>query len=101
MVVELERGRILEQQIVLLEKTNSELIKQTELLKEQVNLVNEKFKAAENLVSKNEELYKQKEKALNEELEQAKKTRWKSLFVAGGVGSAITALVILGLVIGL
>ncbi len=94
LVVELEKGRLLEQNIILLEKVNSELMKQTELLKEQVILVDEKFKSAEALVIKNEELYNQKIKVLDDELIEAKKPRWKSLFISGGVGALLTLLLI-------
>jgi len=94
LVVELEKGRLLEQNIILLEKVNSELMKQTELLKEQVILVDEKFKSAEALVIKNEELYNQKIKVLDDELTEAKKPRWKSLFISGGVGAILTLLLI-------
>ena len=94
LVVELEKGRLLEQNIILLEKANSELMKQTELLKEQVILVDEKFKSAEALVIKNEELYNQKIKVLDDELNEAKKPRWKSLFISGGVGACIALLLV-------
>ena len=94
LVVELEKGRLLEQNIILLEKVNSELMKQTELLKEQVKLTDEKFKSAEALVIKNEELYNQKIKVLDDELTEAKKPRWKSLFISGGVGAILTLLLI-------
>lgn len=94
LVVELEKGRLLEQNIILLEKANLELMKQTELLKEQVKLTDEKFKSAEALVIKNEELYNQKIKVLDDELTEAKKPRWKSLFISGGVGACIALLLV-------
>ena len=94
LVVELEKGRLLEQNIILLEKVNNELMKQTELLKEQVKLTDEKFKSAEALVIKNEELYNQKIKVLDDELTEAKKPRWKSLFISGGVGACIALLLV-------
>jgi len=94
LVVELEKGRLIEQNIILLEKVNSELIKQTELLKEQVLLVDEKFKSAEALVTKNEELYNQKIKVLDDELNEAKKPRWKSMFISSGVGALLALLLV-------
>ena len=94
LVVELEKGRLLEQNIILLEKVNLELMKQNELLKDQVKLTDEKFKSAEALVIKNEELYNQKIKVLDDELTEAKKPRWKSLFISGGVGAILTLLLI-------
>ena len=95
LVVELEKSKLLEQNIILLEKSNEELIKQTELLKEQVKLMDDKFKSAEALVIKNEELYNQKLKVLNDELNEAKKPRWKSLFVSGGVGAVLAVLLVI------
>ena len=94
LVVELEKGRLLEQNIILLEKVNLELMKQNELLKDQVKLTDEKFKSAEALVTKNEELYNQKIKVLDDELIEAKKPRWKSLFISGGVGACIALLLV-------
>lgn len=95
LVVELEKGKLLEQNIILLEKSNEELTKQTNLLKEQVQLVNDKFKTAEALVNKNEELYNQKVKVLNEELDEANKPRWGSLFGSFGLGVLMTGLLII------
>jgi len=80
--------------IILLEKVNLELMKQNELLKDQVKLTDEKFKSAEALVIKNEELYNQKIKVLDDELTEAKKPRWKSLFISGGVGACIALLLV-------
>jgi hypothetical protein len=94
LVVELEKGRLLQQNLVLLEKTNIELSKQIDLLKEQVKVTGD-------LVSKNEELNNQKLKVLQDELEEAKKPRWKSLFIAGGVGGLITLILVGGLFFGL
>jgi len=94
LVVELEKGRLLEQNIILLEKVNLELMKQNELLKDQVKLTDEKFKSAEALVIKNEELYNQKIKVLDDELTEAKKPRWKSMFISGGVGACIALLLV-------
>ena len=95
LVVELEKGRLLEQNIILLEKSNNELVKQTELLKEQVKLMDDKFKSAEMLVLKNEELYNQKMKVMNDELNEAKKPRWKSMFISGGSGAIIALLLVI------
>jgi hypothetical protein len=94
LVVELEKGRLLEQNIILLEKVNSELMKQNELLKNQVILEDEKFKSAEALVNKNKELYNQKLKVLDDELNEAKKPRWKSMFISSGVGALLTLLLV-------
>lgn len=95
LVVELERAKLLEENITLLEKSNEELKKQSELLKEQVNLLNEKFQAASNLLDKNEELCKQKHKLLEEELKQSKKDNIKNMFISGGIGAVAGAILVL------
>jgi len=101
LVVELEKGKILEKNLDLLEKSNDELTKQTQLLKEQIDLMNEKINAAQKLIDESEKIYGEKEKVfeekeviLNDELKEAKKPRWKSIFSAGGIGAAIAAVLI-------
>jgi len=89
MVVEIEQCRLINKNIVNYYKSNVELTKQIELLNQEVNLLNEKFEVADKLLKANEELYKQKEKVLNDELEEAKKPRWTSMFLSGGIGAAL------------
>jgi len=101
LVVELEKGKILEKNLDLLEKSNDELTKQTQLLKEQIELMNAKIIASQQLITETEKVYVEKEKVfeekeviLNDELKEAKKPRWKSIFSAGGIGAAIAAVLI-------
>lgn len=88
LVVELERGRLLEKNIVLLEQQNQELLKQTEILKEQNKLLQEQFVACNDILKKNDELYKLKIKSLENDLSEAKKPRWGSMFSTFGLGAA-------------
>jgi len=97
LVVELEKGKIIEKNLGLLEKSNIELSKQIDLLKLEVSLVNDKFLTSEKLLKTNEDLYKKKEKVLNDELNEAKKTRWGSLFASGGLGVIITLVLCIAL----
>jgi len=88
-VVELETAQILKAKLEIYRQTTVELAKQVELYKQAVILEEDKYKTCETLISKNEELYKQKEEALQRELTEAKKTRWGSLFSSGGLGAAL------------
>ena len=88
LVVELERGRLLEKNITLLEQQNEELIKQTNILKEQNKLYQEQFQMANDLMKKKDELYKLKTDTLENDLKEAKKPRWGSLFGTFGLGAA-------------
>jgi hypothetical protein len=92
LVVEIEQCRIVNKNIVNYYKSNVELTKQIELLKVEITLLKEKFEVADKLLKTNEELYKQKAEVLNNELEEAKKPRWTSMFISGGVGAALALL---------
>ncbi len=88
LVVELERGRLLEKNVSLLEQQNEELVKQTEILKKQNELLREQFQIANDLMKKKDELYKLKTDVLENELKESKKPRWGSLFGTFGLGAA-------------
>jgi len=94
LVVELEQCRIVNKNIGNYYKSNVELTKQIELLKLETSLLREKFEVADKLLKTNEELYKQKEEAINNELEEAKKPRWTSMFLSGGVGALLALLAV-------
>lgn len=95
LVMELERGRLIEQNLILIEEQNKELMKQTEILKEQNKIYQEQFQAAYELIKKNEELYKLKTDALENDLKEAQKPRWGSLFGTYGLGAASAFLLLL------
>lgn len=93
-VVELERGRLLEKNIQLLEQENNELIKQTNLLKEQNKLILEQYQACNDLLKKNEDIYKLKIQALENDLTDMKKDKRKSMLGSFGVG-ALTGILLM------
>lgn len=88
LVVELERGRLLEKNVTLLEQQTEELTKQTEILRKQNDLLKEQFQIANDLMKKKDELYKLKTDVLENELKESKKPRWGSLFGTFGLGAA-------------
>lgn len=95
LVVELERGRLLEKNVILLEQQTEELNKQTEILKKQNDLLREQFQIANDLIKKKDELYNVKIEALQNDLNEAKKPRWGSLFGTFGLGAASAFMLLL------
>jgi hypothetical protein len=92
LVVELKKCRLEEKSLISCTNSNIELTQQISLLREEVELLKQKYTISENLLLKDEEIYKQKVKVINDELIQAQKTRWGSLFGAGAVGAALMGL---------
>lgn len=97
LVIEIEQCRIVNKNIVNYYKSNVELTKQIELLKLETSLLREKFEVADKLLKTNEELYKQKEEVLNNELDEAKKPRWNSMFISGGIGAALALILVIAI----
>jgi len=106
LVTDLEKSKSLERLTVQLEKQTEALLKQNDALKEQVKLLEEKVAAAEALAAnqekiyqanlkKQEELYKVKEKALQDDLKKASSPRWGAMFGSAGLGALITAILFL------
>lgn len=95
LVIELEKGKLIEKNLELTEKQNLELTKQTEILKEQLKLTKEQLQASQEIIVKNEELNKVKEESLQNEIKEAKKPRWGSLFGSFGLGALTVGLLIL------
>lgn len=95
LVIELERGRLIEKNLILLEQQNQELVKQIDILKQQNQLLQEQFQAANELLKKNEELNKLRIDGLENDLKEAKKPRWGSLFSSFSLGALSAFAVIL------
>ena len=95
LVMELERGKLLEKNIILLEEQNQELLKQIDIIKQQNQLLQEQFQAANELLKKNEELNKLRIDGLENDLKEAKKPRWGSLFSSFSLGALSAFAVIL------
>jgi small-conductance mechanosensitive channel len=89
LVVELDRVDIISQMNDKIEEQNNQLTNQTEILKEQVELLQKKFDLANNLIQQNEDLHKAKEEALEKDLKEASKPKWKSMLLSAGVGGVI------------
>ena len=98
LVVELEKCKIVEKNIVVYYNSNVELSKQIDLLKQEIDLLNQKYQVASDLEKKNEEIYAQKIKVYETDLKNAEKPRWGSLLGSFGLGSIVTGIVILILV---
>lgn len=95
LVVELKKCRLEEKALVSCTNSNIELSQQVSLLVEEVDLLKQKYDITNNLLIKNEEIHNQKFKVVNDELDQAKKPRWGSLFSAGALGAALMGLAII------
>lgn len=89
MVVELERGRICEQQVVHYEKATQELTEQINLLQEQVNMMSKKFDETLKQLEVERKLAEEKDKARIEEIKQAGKPQWTMLFGGFSAGAVL------------
>ena len=97
LTVELEKCKIVEKNIVMYYNSNVELSKQIELLKEEIELLNQKYQVAEDLEKKNEEIYAQKIKVYETELADAKKPKWGAMFGSFGLGALVAAVLCIAL----
>lgn len=96
----------IEKIIFQIEKQNMSLQEQTRIYTEQVKILEDKVKAAELLVLfneklykdslvKQEELYKIKEKTIQDDLDEAKKPRWSTMFGSTGLGVIIAIIAVI------
>lgn len=90
LTTELERCKSIEKITQLIETQNLELKTQTDILKEQVKLANEKYDSALALLKTNEDLNKIKVEALEKDLKEASKPRWGSMGISFSLGSILT-----------
>jgi len=95
MVVELEKGRICEQQVVHYEKVTQELTEQIGLLQEQVGMMSKKFDETLKQLEVERKLAEEKDKARIEEIKQAGKPQWTMLFGGFGAGALLVGALIL------
>ena len=93
-VVELEKNGLYIKKIKLLEKTSTELTNQINLIKEENLIINDKFESCQKTLNETENIYNQQIQTLDDELEEAKKPRWKSLFMSMSLGSILTLLLV-------
>ena len=95
MVVELEKGRICEQQVVHYEKATQELTEQIGLLQEQVSMMSKKFDETLKQLEVERKLAEEKDKARIEEIKQAGKPQWTMLFGGFGAGALLVGALVL------
>jgi len=94
MVVELEKGRITSQELLLQVDKNLELQNQIKIVTEKYNVCDETSKKQDKALKDYDELIKAKDKACDEKVDAAKPGFWKT------IGSAMLVL-LGGIIIGL
>ena len=94
-VVELEKGRICEQQVVQYEVSVKELSIQIESLKTQVETMSKKFDETMKQLETERKIASEKDKARLEEIKAAGKPQWTMLFGGFGAGALLVGALIL------
>ena len=94
-VVELEKGRICEQQVVQYEVSVKELSVQIESLKTQVETMSKKFDETMKQLDTERKIASEKDKARIEEIKTAGKPQWTMLFGGFGAGALLIGALVL------
>ena len=94
-VVELEKGRICEQQVVQYEVSVKELSIQIESLKTQVETMSNKFDETMKQLETERKIASEKDKARLEEIKAAGKPQWTMLFGGFGAGALLIGALVL------
>ena len=94
-VVELEKGRICEQQVVQYEVSVKELSIQIESLKTQVDTMSKKFDETMKQLETERKIASEKDKARLEEIKAAGKPQWTMLFGGFGAGALLIGALVL------
>ena len=94
-VVELEKGRICEQQVVQYEVSVKELSIQIESLKTQVETMSKKFDETMKQLESERKIASEKDKARLEEIKTAGKPQWTMLFGGFGAGALLIGALVL------
>ena len=94
-VVELERGRFCEQQVVQYEVSVRELSIQIESLKTQVDTMSKKFDETLKQLEAERKIADEKDKARLEEIKAAGKPQWTMLFGGFGAGALLIGALVL------
>ena len=95
MVVELEKGRLCEKQIVHYEGAMKELTDQIGQLRVQVDAMNVKFDETVKQLEAERKIAEEKDKARLEEIKQAGKPQWMMLFGGFSAGAVLVGALIL------
>ena len=94
-VVEIENGRICEQQVVQYEVSVKELSIQIESLKTQVETMSNKFDETMKQLETERKIASEKDKARLEEIKTAGKPQWTMLFGGFGAGALLIGALVL------
>jgi len=95
-VVDLEKGKINEEQVITLKAYNQEMEKQISLLKEVVKLKDEQIKKNEEMIAQQKQLMEYQVQACEEKVKNAKPSFFDGLLkVVGGVAIGIIVGVLL------
>lgn len=94
-VVELERGRFCEQQVVQYEVSVKELSIQIESLKTQVETMSKKFDETMKQLETERKIASEKDKARLEEIKAAGNPQWTMLFGGFGAGALLVGALVL------
>jgi vacuolar-type H+-ATPase subunit I/STV1 len=94
-VVELEKGRICEQEVVQYEVSVKELSIQIESLKTQVDTMSKKFDETLKQLDTERKIADEKDKARLEEIKAAGKPQWTMLFGGFGTGALLIGALVL------
>ena len=95
MVVELEKGRLCEKQIIQYEDATRELTEQIGQLRVQVDAMNVKFDETVKQLETERKIADEKDKARVEEIKQAGKPQWTMLFGGFGAGALLIGALVL------
>ena len=94
-VVELEKGRICEQEVIQYESSVRELSIQIESLKTQVDTMSKKFDETLKQLEAERKIADEKDKARLEEIKTAGKPQWTMLFGGFGAGAILVGALVL------
>jgi len=95
MVVELEKGRLCEKQIIQYEDATRELTEQIGQLRVQVDAMNVKFDETVKQLETERKIASEKDKARLEEIKTAGKPQWTMLFGGFGAGALLIGALVL------
>lgn len=95
MVVELEKGRLCEKQIIQYEDATRELTEQIGQLRIQADAMNVKFEETVKQLEAERKIAEEKDKARLEEIKQAGKPQWTMLFGGFGAGALLIGALVL------
>lgn len=95
MVVELEKGRLCEKQIIQYEDATRELTEQIGQLKVQIDTLSVKFDETVKQLETERKISNEKDKARLEEIKQAGKPQWMMLFGGFSAGAVLVGALIL------